>query len=55
MGGLGQTARHEGGHGPQDHGFVAGRQALVLSGGPGYPELVPFCVVRGGPVFGGSG
>ena len=50
MAGLGQAACHEGDHGPQDHGFVAGREAFVLSGGPGYPELALFCVVGDGPV-----
>ncbi len=33
MGGLGQAAGHEGGHGPQDHGFVAGGEALVVADG----------------------
>jgi hypothetical protein len=33
MGGLGQAAGHEGDHGPEDHGFVAGGQALVVAGG----------------------
>ena len=33
MAGLGQAACHEGGHGPQDHGFVAGREALVVADG----------------------
>ena len=33
MGGLGQAAGHEGGHGPHDHGFVAGGQALVVADG----------------------
>ena len=33
MGGLGQAACHEGGHGPQDHGFVAGREAFVVADG----------------------
>ena len=33
MGGLGQAAGHEGGHGPQDHGFVAGREAFVVADG----------------------
>ena len=33
MGGLGETACHEGGHGPQDHGFVAGREAFVVADG----------------------
>ena len=55
MAGLGQAAGHEGGHGPQDHGFVAGGEAFVLSGDPGYPELTAFCVVREGPVLAGSG
>ncbi len=31
MGGLGQAGCHEGGHGPQDHGFVAGREAFVVA------------------------
>jgi hypothetical protein len=26
---------HQGDHGPQDHGFVAGREALVVAGGAG--------------------
>src|SRR5439155_27287586 len=30
MGWLGQAAGHEGDHGPQDHGFVAGGQVLVV-------------------------
>ena len=34
MGGLGQAAGHEGGHGPQDHGFVAGREGFVVADGP---------------------
>ena len=55
MGRLGQAAGHEGDHGPHDHGFVAGGEAFVLSGDPGYPDLVPLCVVRGGPGLGGSG
>src|SRR5690348_10151561 len=33
MGGLGEAAGHEGDHGPQDHGFVAGGQVLVVAGG----------------------
>ena len=33
MGGLGEAAGHEGDHGPQDHGFVVGGQALVAAGG----------------------
>ena len=33
MGGLGQAAGHEGDHGPQDHGFVAGGQVLVVADG----------------------
>jgi hypothetical protein len=33
MGGLGQAACHEGDHGPQDHGFVAGREAFVVADG----------------------
>src|SRR5215470_5360605 len=33
MGGLGQAPGHEGDHGPQDHGFVAGGQVLVVAGG----------------------
>ena len=33
MAGLGQAACHEGGHGPQDHGFVAGREAFVVADG----------------------
>ena len=33
MAGLGQAACHEGDHGPQDHGFVAGGQALVVADG----------------------
>jgi hypothetical protein len=32
-GGLGQAAGHEDGHGPQDHGFAAGREALVVADG----------------------
>jgi hypothetical protein len=30
---LGETAGHEGDHGPQDHGFVAGGQLLVVPDG----------------------
>jgi len=33
LGGPGQTPGHEGDHGPQDHGFVAGGQVLVVAGG----------------------
>jgi len=33
MGGLGEAAGHEGDHRPQDHGFVAGREALVVADG----------------------
>src|SRR5260370_18761605 len=33
MAGLGQAAGHEGGHGPEDHGFVAGREAFVVADG----------------------
>jgi hypothetical protein len=33
MGGLGEAAGHEGDHGPHDHGFVAGREALVVADG----------------------
>jgi hypothetical protein len=33
MGGLGQAAGHQGDHGPQDHGFVAGGQVLVVADG----------------------
>ena len=33
MGGLGQAVGHEGGHGPQDHGFVAGREAFIVADG----------------------
>src|SRR5215467_12128552 len=33
MGGLGEAPGHEGDHGPQDHGFVAGGQVLVVAGG----------------------
>ena len=33
MSGLGQAAGHEGGHGPQGHGLVAGWRALVVAGG----------------------
>ena len=33
MGGLGEAAGHEGGHGPQEHGFVAGGQVLVVADG----------------------
>ena len=29
MGGRGQAPGHDGDHGPQDHGFVAGGQALM--------------------------
>ena len=31
MAGLGQAACHQGDHGPQDHGFVAGREAFVVA------------------------
>jgi hypothetical protein len=31
MAGLGQTAGYQGGHCPQDHGFVAGREASVVA------------------------
>ena len=31
MDGLGQAAGHESDHGPQDHGFVAGREAFVVA------------------------
>jgi hypothetical protein len=38
MGGLGEAAGHEGDHGPDDHGFMAGRgrggEAFVVAGGP---------------------
>ena len=34
MAGLGQAAGHEGDHGPQDHGFVAGGEAFVVADGP---------------------
>ena len=34
MAGLGQAACHEGDHGPQDQGFVAGREAFVVADGP---------------------
>jgi hypothetical protein len=30
IGGLGQAAGHQGDHGPQDHGFVAGWEACGL-------------------------
>src|SRR5215468_6493313 len=33
MGGLGQAAGHQGDHGPQDHGFVAGGPVLVVADG----------------------
>jgi hypothetical protein len=33
MAGLGQAACHEGDHGPQDHGFMAGGEALVVADG----------------------
>jgi hypothetical protein len=33
MGGLGQAAGHQGDHGPQDHGFVAGWEAFVVADG----------------------
>ena len=33
MGGLGQAGGHEGGHSPQDHGFMAGREAFVVADG----------------------
>jgi hypothetical protein len=33
MGGRGQAPGHEGDHGPQDHGFVAGGQVLIIAGG----------------------
>jgi hypothetical protein len=33
MAGLGQAACHEDGHGPQDHRFVAGREAFVVADG----------------------
>jgi hypothetical protein len=33
MGGLGQAARHEGDHGPQDHGFVARREVFIVADG----------------------
>ena len=31
MAGLGQAASHESDHGPQDHGFVAGREPFVVA------------------------
>jgi hypothetical protein len=33
MDGLGRPSGHECDHGPQDHGFVAGREALLVAGG----------------------
>jgi hypothetical protein len=33
MAGLGQAVGHEGDHGPQDHGFVAGREAFIVADG----------------------
>ena len=33
MGGTGLAAGHEGYHGPQDHGFGAAGQVLVVAGG----------------------
>ena len=33
MGGRGEAPGHEGDHGPQDHGFVAGGQVLIIAGG----------------------
>jgi hypothetical protein len=33
MGRLGEAAGHQGDHGPQDHGFVAGGQVLVVADG----------------------
>jgi hypothetical protein len=33
MGGLGKPGGHEGGHGPQDHGFVAGGEGFVVADG----------------------
>jgi len=33
MAGLGQAAGHQGDHGPQDHGFVAGGQVLIVADG----------------------
>ena len=33
MGGRGEAPGHEGDHGPQDHGFVAGGQVLVVASG----------------------
>jgi hypothetical protein len=40
MGALGEALCHEGDHGPQDHGFVAGGQVLVVAGGAPVAELV---------------
>ena len=34
MGGSGEPLGHQGDHGPQDHGFVAGGQAFVVADGP---------------------
>ena len=33
MRGRGQAPGHEGDHGPQDHGFVASGQVLIIAGG----------------------
>jgi len=33
MGGLGQSGGHEGGHSPQDHGFVAGWEGFIVADG----------------------
>jgi len=33
MGGSGEALGHQGDHGPQDHGFVAGGQAFVVADG----------------------
>jgi hypothetical protein len=52
---AGEPAGHGDCHRPVHDGFVVGGQAFVLSGDPGYPELALFCVVRDGPVLGGSG
>ena len=42
----GQAAGHQGGHGPQDHGFAAGGEASVIAGGaavPADPGEPPLC------------
>jgi hypothetical protein len=42
----GQAAGHQGGHGPQDHGFTAGGEASVIAGGaavPADPGEPPLC------------